>query len=65
MGGNLLGSFSAVEQGIPMIEVAAIFQKDPQVLIAHPESGLKKFDDLAKVKTIFMGKDGFAPASSG
>ena len=37
MQGNLIGSFSAVEQDIPVVEVAAIFQKDPQVLIAHPE----------------------------
>ncbi len=60
MNGNLLGSFSAVEQGIPLMEVAAIFQKDPQVLIAHPDQGLEKFEDLAKLPTIFMGKDGYA-----
>jgi NitT/TauT family transport system substrate-binding protein len=60
MAGNLIGSFSAAEQDIPVIEVAAIFQKDPQVIIAHPESGLKTFGDLAKVKTIFLGKDLFA-----
>ena len=59
MQGNLVGSFSAVEQDIPVVEVAAIFQKDPQVFIAHPESGLKTFGDLAKVKTLFMGKDLF------
>src|SRR5438093_9269700 len=45
MQGNLIGSFSAVEQDIPVMEVAAIFQKDPQVIIAHPESGFKKFGD--------------------
>jgi NitT/TauT family transport system substrate-binding protein len=60
MQGNLIGSFSAVEQDIPVIEVAAVFQKDPQVLIAHPESGLKSFGDIAKVKTIFLGKDMFS-----
>ncbi len=59
MRGNFIGAFSAVEQDIPMIEVAAIFQKDPQVFIAHPESGLEKFEDLAKLPTIFMGKDLF------
>ena len=37
MQGNLLGSFSAVEQDIPVVEVAAMFQKDPQVLMAHPD----------------------------
>jgi NitT/TauT family transport system substrate-binding protein len=60
MRGNLLGSFSAVEQDIPLIEVAAIFQKDPQVLITHPDQGLETLADLAKLPTIFMGKDGFA-----
>jgi NitT/TauT family transport system substrate-binding protein len=59
MQGNLIGSFSAVEQDIPVVDVAAIFQKDPQVLIAHPESGVKTFADLAKLPTIFMAKDLF------
>lgn len=60
MQGNLIGSFSAVEQDIPVVDVAAIFQKDPQVLIAHPESGVTTFADLAKLPTIFMGKDLFS-----
>jgi NitT/TauT family transport system substrate-binding protein len=60
MQGNFIGAFNAVEQDIPVIEVAAIFQKDPQVLIAHPDAGVEKFADLAKLPTIFMGKDGFA-----
>jgi NitT/TauT family transport system substrate-binding protein len=60
MRGNLLGSFSAVEQDIPVIDVAAIFQKDPQVLIAHPEFEGTTLADLAKLPTIFMGKDGFS-----
>jgi NitT/TauT family transport system substrate-binding protein len=59
MQGNLIGSFSAVEQDIPVMEVAAIFQKDPQVLIAHPDSGVQTFADLAKLPTIFMAKDLF------
>ena len=58
MEANLLASFSAVEQGVPVVEVAAIFQKDPQIIMAHPEAGLKAFGDLAKVKSIFVG-DGF------
>ena len=28
-----------VQQNIPMVAVAAIFQKDPSVLIAHPGQG--------------------------
>ncbi|MDL2400700.1 ABC transporter substrate-binding protein [Rhizobium mayense] len=49
----------AVKQGIPIVDVAAIFQKDPQVLIAHPDAGVDKFEDLAKLPTIFLGKDGY------
>ena len=60
MRGNLLGSFSAVEQDIPIMAVAAMFQKDPQVLIAHPDFEGTTLGDLATLPTIFMGKDGFA-----
>lgn len=59
MGGNMLEGLDAVKQGIPTITVAASFQKDPQVLMAHPDQGVEKFEDLAKLPTIFMGKDGF------
>ncbi len=60
MQGNLIGSFSALEQDVPVIEVAAIFQKDPQVLIAHPTAQVESFGDLANLPTIFMGKDLFS-----
>ncbi|NVK34614.1 MAG: ABC transporter substrate-binding protein [Rhodobacteraceae bacterium] len=60
MAGNMLQPLSAAAEDIPLIEVAAIFQKDPQVLIAHPDVGLEKFEDLAKLPTIFMGKNGFS-----
>jgi NitT/TauT family transport system substrate-binding protein len=45
-----------VEQAIPMIAVAALFQKDPSVLIAHPGQG---DDSLAalKGKPIMIGAD--------
>lgn len=56
MGGTLKG-FDYVKEGIPLINVASIFQKDPQVLLAHPD--VEKFEDLAKLETIFMGKDGY------
>ncbi|CAH0342381.1 ABC transporter substrate-binding protein [Rhizobium sp. CECT 9324] len=57
--GSPQSEISATEQGIPIVDVAAIFQKDPQVLIAHPDQGIEKFEDLAKLPTIFMGKDGY------
>ena len=45
--GSSMGAISSVEAGIPSITVAAIFQKDPQVLIAHPGVGN---DSLEKLK---------------
>ncbi len=39
-------AIKAVEENIPKITVAALFQKDPQVLIAHPEAGVQSLDDL-------------------
>ena len=57
--GSPLGEMDAVKEGIPLIDVAAIFQKDPQVLLAHPDQGIETFADLAKLDSIFMGKDGY------
>ncbi len=48
-----------VEQGIPLVDVAAIYQKNAQVILAHPGKGINKFEDLAKLKTIFMTQGGF------
>jgi NitT/TauT family transport system substrate-binding protein len=56
---NTLQAFDAVEQNVPTIEVAAMFQKDPQVLIAHPDQGIDKFTDLKKL-TLFISKEGIA-----
>ncbi|MGC1396659.1 MAG: ABC transporter substrate-binding protein [Coleofasciculaceae cyanobacterium] len=47
-------AIKAIEAGIPKITVAAIFQKDPQVLIAHPGVGNESLDKL-KGKPIFVG----------
>ena len=54
---NTLQAFDAVEQKIPTIEVAALFQKDPQVLIAHPDAGVEKLEDLRNL-TLFVSKEG-------
>ena len=56
---NTLQAFDAVEQNVPTVEVAAMFQKDPQVLIAHPDVGVDKFTDLKKL-TLFISKEGVA-----
>ena len=43
-------------ENIPMIAVAAIFQKDPQVLIAHPGQGNDSLANL-KGKQIYIGAE--------
>ena len=55
---TLLG-FDAVEHIVPTIEVAAMFQKDPQVLIAHPDEGIATIEDLKKL-TLFVSREGMA-----
>jgi NitT/TauT family transport system substrate-binding protein len=57
MSANSLQSFDAVEQNIPTVAVAAMFQKEPQVLIAHPGQGIEKFEDLKNL-TLFVSKEG-------
>ena len=39
-------ALQAVEAGIPKVTVASIFQKDPQVIIAHPDQGVASLEDL-------------------
>ncbi|MBV8840768.1 MAG: ABC transporter substrate-binding protein, partial [Alphaproteobacteria bacterium] len=56
---NLLQAFDAVAQDIPTISVAALFQKDPQVLLAHPDQGIEKFEDLKNL-TLFISSEGRA-----
>ena len=56
---NTLQGFDAVAENVPTIEVAALFQKDPQVLIAHPDRGIDKFADLKNL-TLFISKEGMA-----
>jgi NitT/TauT family transport system substrate-binding protein len=54
---NTLQSFDAVEQNVPTLAVAAMFQKDPQVLLAHPDAGVERFEDLKKL-TLLISKEG-------
>src|SRR6516225_1351403 len=59
MSANSLQSFDAVEQKVPTVAVAASFQKDPQVFLVHPDSGVKEFTDLKEL-TLFVSKEGIA-----
>ncbi|MEB3314113.1 MAG: ABC transporter substrate-binding protein [Cyanobacteriota bacterium] len=44
--GGALGSLKAVQQGIPLVTVAAICQREIQVLLAHPGVGHNTFAQL-------------------
>jgi NitT/TauT family transport system substrate-binding protein len=56
---NTLQSFDAVANNVPLVTVAAIFQKDPQVLLTHPESKVVKLEDL-KPLTLLVSKEGLS-----
>ena len=56
MGANVFGAFNYVQNDIPMVTVAAIFQKDPQILMAHPDQGFETLADL-KGHPILISQD--------
>jgi NitT/TauT family transport system substrate-binding protein len=59
MAANTLMSLDAVANNVPVVTVAAIFQKDPQVLLTHPELKVTKLEDL-KPLTLFVSKEGIS-----
>jgi NitT/TauT family transport system substrate-binding protein len=56
MGGSMFGQFNFTHNDIPMVTVAAIFQKDPQILMAHPDQGFESLADL-KGHPILISQD--------
>ncbi len=58
MTGNLLHSFDNVKNKVPTVVVAAMFQKDPQALLAHPGQGYENFDKLKGAPLALIAKDG-------
>lgn len=57
MGGTLDALFG-VQQGLPIVNVAAMFQKEPQVLLTHPGK-VTSFEGMKALPTIFTS-DGAA-----
>ena len=57
MTGNLLHSFDNVRNKVPTVVVAALFQKDPQALMAHPGQGHDSFEALKRAPVAFIAKD--------
>ncbi|MEM7496714.1 MAG: ABC transporter substrate-binding protein [Pseudomonadota bacterium] len=59
MGGNMLQPFIAMDEGIPIVVVAANFQKEPQVVMTHP-GRVASFEEIgAQDLTILAGDAGF------
>jgi NitT/TauT family transport system substrate-binding protein len=46
MGSNSFIVMNLAQEKVPVKAVAAVFQKDPQVLIAHPDQGIETLADL-------------------
>ncbi len=59
MNANLVPSFTAIEQRVPVKAVAAMFQKDPFIFMSHPGEGFDKWEDL-KNATAFVGNEALA-----
>src|SRR6202044_1475509 len=55
MGGDQIGDFLSAESKLPLIAVAADFQKSPQILMSHPGVGLDKREDLPHAKPVYVG----------
>jgi NitT/TauT family transport system substrate-binding protein len=54
--GNSFLALNFAAQNLPFVAVAAIFQKDPSVIIAHPGMGNDSFDSL-RGEPIMIGAD--------
>ncbi len=59
MSGSTLKGFDAVANGIPIVQVAAMFQKDPAIMMAHPGQGIDSLADLNKL-TLYLAPEAVA-----
>ena len=57
--GVATGALNALEQGIPTVTLASLFQKDPQVLMAHP-GRFESFAELAGASRYILSATGLA-----
>lgn len=47
---------TALEEGLPLVALAAFYQKDPQIIMTHPDVGNDSLEDL-KGKPILLSQD--------
>ena len=55
MGGDMIGNLLSAESKLPLIAVAADFQKSPQILMSHPGVGLDAWKALPNAKPVYLG----------
>ena len=55
MGGDMIGDLLSAEARLPLVAVAADFQKSPQIFMSHPGQGLDKWEDLPHAKPAYVG----------
>ncbi len=56
MGANTIQMFELVQQNVPVVTLASMFQVDPVIFMSHPGVGLDRFEDLPKA-TAFIASD--------
>ncbi|MCC5974676.1 MAG: ABC transporter substrate-binding protein [Rubellimicrobium sp.] len=57
MSGSSLDGLSAVAEGLPIVAVAASFQKEPQIIMTHPGAA-SSFEDLKNLDRILISDGG-------
>ena len=55
MGGDMIGNFLSAESKLPLVAVAADFQKSPQILMSHPNVGLDAWESLPGASPVYLG----------
>jgi NitT/TauT family transport system substrate-binding protein len=55
MGGDMIGNLLSAEAKLPLVAVAADFQKSPQIFMSHPGEGLDTWQDLTKAMPVYVG----------
>ena len=54
-GRRQIGDLLSAESKLPLIAVAADFQKSPQIFMSHPGVGLDKWADLKSAEPVYVG----------
>jgi NitT/TauT family transport system substrate-binding protein len=57
--GGTVDAFFGVQEGLPLVNVAAMFQKDPQVLLTHP-GAVSSFEEIKTLPTLLISDGGYA-----